>query len=123
MPHINSSIAAMEYAPPWVVDMLKILGQFAPPVGGALVAVFVGKDYSLPRILGGLFSGLFFAWCFTDLTMFYLQGKFDIDPALYPKVYAAVGAMYGMTGLALASRIIDLASSVNIPILKKSGGE
>lgn len=118
-----SSISLMENLPPWAVDLLKTIGDFLPPFGGAMVAVIVGKDYSIPRIIGGVFSGLFMAWCFTDIGMHYVQSQFTIAPELYAKVYAALGAMIGMTGLALASRIIDLASTVTIPIRFKNGGQ
>lgn len=110
------NVVLMEPPAPWYADALKFCADSIYPLGGAIVAVLVGKDYSAARIATGVFVGIFMAWCFTDIAMFYLIKQFEVAPELYTKVHSAMGAMIGMTGLALASRIIELALTGNPPM-------
>lgn len=117
------TVSAMEWFNAWCAEAAKILYTVAPPLGGGLVGIIVGKDYSPSRVVGGMFTGLFMAWCFTDITVHYLHAMFTIEATIYPKVYAATGAMFGITGWALASRLIDIAATFTppVPFIKRDG--
>lgn len=104
----------------WASWLMDKLSWVIPPIGGSVLSILVGKDYSPGRVITGVLGALFIAYYFSDWLTYYIPMPPDTPPA---KASGMAGALWGLTSYFVIVQLIDAARKLDFTaIFKLVGG-
>lgn len=101
-----------------LMETLRLIHDYWSALAGSFVSFLVAMDYSLGRFCAGTASGLFMAYYFTDVLLYYvpMPSTLTIDQQC-----TLGGALWGLTGYIVVSTLLIFAQTKTTQILGKMG--